>query len=141
MPTSKAKNKPAPKPKEVTLNHIHEHLLNFALQFDEIFKQLSFIKKQNQKIMANQADLQAKIDELSGKVDSMQQTIDSEQSDIAALLATNAQVVSDLTAQRDALQAIIDAGGTGVDLQPQIDSINAVIAKVDAASADVASTV
>lgn len=137
MATSKKapliKSKSKPKKVKITLAHLHEHLLL-------ITSQLSLILKKQNKVMASQQDALNKVQELSDKVDSLQATVDSEQADIQALLATNAQVVTDLNAQIAALQAIIDAGG-GADTQPIIDAMQAVVSKVEAASADVASTV
>lgn len=142
MPVTKKapviKKKKAPK-KRISTDHLHKDLILIIEQNAETHKQLTLISKKQIKIMATQQDLQNKIDELIGQVDVLQQKVDAEQADVAALLSTNAQVVSDLTAERDALQAIVDAGGA--DLQPSIDKINAVIAKVEAASTDVESTV
>jgi uncharacterized membrane-anchored protein YhcB (DUF1043 family) len=110
-------------------------------QQDEILKQLSLISKQNIKIMALIDDLKAQNTALSTKVDEMQATIDAEQNDIAALLAINAQVVTDLTAQNEALTQQLAAGATPAQLQEVIDSNNAIITKIDAAKADIESTV
>jgi uncharacterized membrane-anchored protein YhcB (DUF1043 family) len=86
-------------------------------------------------------DLKAQNTILGEKVDSLQAAVDAEQADIAALLATNAQVVSDLTAQNALLQQQLADGATPAQIQEIIDSNAAIIAKIDAASADVSSTV
>ena len=117
----------------ITLDHLHEHILKIGID-------INTLKKQNLKIMASLQEALDKANELSTKVDELQATIDAEQADIAALQANNAQVVSDLNAQIAALQAIIDAN-PGVDAQPVIDSLTATIDKINAASADVSSTV
>lgn len=108
---------------------------------DEILKQLLLIKNQNSQIMALIDDLTAQVADLNTKVDSLQATVDAEQADIAALLATNAQVVTDLNAQITALNEQIAAGATPAQLQIIADGLTAISAKVDAASADVASTI
>ena len=88
--------------------------------------------------MGQNDDLNSKITDLSGKVDTLQAAIDADQ-------ASDAQVVSDLTAANDALKATVADleaqlanGITPEQLQASIDSLNAVSAKVDAAKTDVA---
>lgn len=108
---------------------------------DEILKQLFLISKQNTKIMALIDDLKAQNTEFAIKIDALQVTVDAEQADIAALLAVNAQVVSDLNDQIAVLQDQIANGATPAQLQELIDANAAIIAKIDAASADVAGTV
>lgn len=103
--------------------------------------EISNIKKNVKKIMADQQAALDKANELNAKVDELQATIDAEQADIQNLVANNAQVVTDLTAQRDALQAQVDAGTAAAEFQPVIDAMNASIEKINAASTDVSSTV
>ncbi len=108
---------------------------------NEISKQLSLILKNQTKIMATIDELKTKVTDLDAKVDSLQSQVDAEQADIAALLATNATVVSDLNAQIAALQEQIANGATPEQLQEVADGLTAIAAKVDAASADVSSTI
>jgi predicted nucleic acid-binding Zn-ribbon protein len=103
--------------------------------------EISNIKTQIKKMAADQQQALDKAKELSDKVDALQATIDAEQTDIQNLVANNAQVISDLTKQRDDLQAIVDAGGQAADFQPVIDAMDSTIAKVQSANDDVATTV
>lgn len=71
--------------------------------------------------MANQIDVQAALD--------AQTVIVSKVAD--DLTKLSADVASDIAK----LQALITAGSTGVDLQPQVDAINATTAKLSAIAA------
>ena len=85
--------------------------------------------------------LQQDVTDLNGKIDAMQIVIDQEQADIAALLANNAQVVTDLNAQIAALNEQIANGATPAQLTAISTELATIAAKVDAASTDVAGTV
>lgn len=108
---------------------------------NDILQQLLLIKKQNQTIMSQLDDLKAKVSELDTKATTLQQTVDAEQEQIQALLTTNAEVVTGLNQQIATLQDQIANGATPEQLQEVATSLTAISEKIDAASADVASTV
>ena len=91
--------------------------------------------------MSQNEELQKKQLEVSAKVDTLQETVDATQAKIAALLENNATVVSDLKDQNEALKLQLEDSLTPEQLQAIIDANDAIIAKIDAASADVASTI
>ena len=86
-------------------------------------------------------DLQASVATLTTKVDELQVTVDAEQEQIAALLATNATVVADLTTQVANLQSIIDGSVGGEVAATVLTAVQEAIAKLDATKSDVEGTV
>ncbi len=102
----------------------------------EILEQLLLINKNQSKIMSQIDDLNLKISDLDTKVDGLQVSIDADQ-------ASDAQVVSDLTAANVVLKGTISdleaqlAALNPAAIQTAIDKINSVIIKVDAATVDV----
>lgn len=85
---------------------------------------LLFIQIKHNKTMAT-------LQELNDKVTELQASVDAEQAQIAALLATNAQVIVDLNAQITALQEQLAGAVTPEAIQGVIDGLNAIKADVE----------
>lgn len=119
--------------KTITIhNHIH------LIESDEVSKTLKIT-------MSSISELNAKVAELDQKVENMQAVIDAEQAQIQQLNNLNAQVVADLTDQKNQLQAQLDeliaTGATPEALQAIIGAMDTTISKIQAATDDVESTV
>lgn len=93
--------------------------------------------------MADSAQIKQQVIDLNTKVDTLQASVDAEQATIQGLLDTNAQVVTDLTAEVARLQAIIDGGGivTPEDLKIISDGITTASDKLATTQADIQGTV
>lgn len=129
MPVKKAaptKKKPTPKP-TITLDHIHEHLLNFALQFEEIFKQLSFIKNKQIKMAQSIQELKDQIAAQSSALDNVSTNVAGIQADVTALKAK----IDELNAGGDAAVAAALA-----ELSPLVDGVGSKIDAIGATTAD-----
>lgn len=94
-------------------------------------------------IMADSAQIKQQVADLNAKVTALQASVDAEQESINALLATNAQVVTDLNAEIARLNAIIAAGGTVTpeDLQLISDGIQTAMDQLATTQADLEGTV
>lgn len=93
--------------------------------------------------MATIEELNTQVADLNAKADALQVSLDAEQEQLAALLATNAQVVTDLNTRIAELQAIIDAGGSATpeQLQALSDGIKTATDKLDTTKADLEGSV
>lgn len=83
----------------------------------------------------------ANIKELTDKVTELQAAVDAEQAQIAELLATNAGVVVNLTAQIAALQEQLAGAATPEAIQAVIDGLNAIKTDVEGTVAPTEPTV
>ena len=92
-------------------------------------------------IMALIDDLKTQVSDLQTQVTELQTTVDAEQQQIADLLATNAQVVTDLNVQIATLQAQVAAGATPEQLQDVINSLTTVKDTIATTKADIEGTV
>lgn len=106
-----------------------------------LFQIINFFK--TKKMAKDITELKAEVVALNTKADDLQTALDAEQQQLADLLALNAQVVTDLTAERDRLQAIIDAGGviTPEDLAEISTGITTATGKLATSQADLEGTV
>lgn len=93
------------------------------------------------KIMALIDDLKTQVTGLQTQVADLQSTVDAEQAQIAALLETNAGVVTDLNNQIVALQQQIANGATAEQLQEVINSLTNVTGSLATTKADIENTV
>ena len=118
--------------------HIYHHVI-FDQSESEI-NQYNIITTKLNQIMGLSEDLTAKVAELSTKVDTLQTAVDTEQEQIAALLATNAAVVTELNTQISNLQSIIDGSVGGEVAATVLTSVQESIAKLEAAQADLEAT-
>lgn len=108
-----------------------------------IFVSLFKINSKQNTMATGIAELKTQVADLNTKVDELQTSLDAEQQQLADLLALNAQVVTDLTAEKDRLQAIIDAGGviTPEDLAELSAGITTATDKLATTKADLEGTV
>lgn len=100
------------------------------------------------KILQNQITIMAAIDELKEKVTGLetqvtdlQTTVNAEQEAIAALLASNAQVVTDLNTQIATLQAQVAAGASPEQIQEVINGIATISSNITTTKEDIEGTV
>lgn len=112
-----------------------------SVNCDGIVELLTTILNNQTTIMALIDDLKAKQVELETKIDGLQTSLDTEQAQIAALLETNAQVVTDLNTQIATLQAQIAAGATPEQLQEVINGFTAISEKLTTTQSDLEGTV
>jgi len=119
--------------------HFYHHVI-FEPSETEINQYNILTTKLNQ-IMGITEDLKAKTEELSAKVDELQVKVDAEQEQIAALLATNAQVVSDLNAQVVDLQGQLSASVGAEAATEVINNLQVTIDKLATTEADLEGTV
>jgi predicted nucleic acid-binding Zn-ribbon protein len=99
-------------------------------------------------ILNNQITIMALIDDLKNQVSglqtqaaNLQTSLDNEQAQIAALLETNAQVVTDLNTQIATLKDQIAAGATPEQLQEVINGIAAITENIATTKTDLEGTV
>jgi peptidoglycan hydrolase CwlO-like protein len=100
------------------------------------------------KLLINQIKIMALIDELNAKVASLQTqvtelqtTIDTEQAQIQQLIDTNAQVVTDLNNQKQALEQQLANSGSPEQLQAVINSIDTIANSLTTSKTDLENTV
>ena len=74
----------------------------------------------------------ANLDDLNAKVAELQASVDAEQEQIAALLTTNAGVITGLTDQIAALEAALSTAPTPEQIQSVIDGLETIKADVEA---------
>ena len=110
-------------------------LLTFLFQTIKLFTNKTPI------IMAQLEELQSSVSNLTASVQTLQDKVDQEQAQIAALLETNTAAVAALEAQIQVLNEQLATGISLEQIQAAINSLNETKLMIDAASADVASTV
>ena len=93
------------------------------------------------KIMALIDELKTKITGLEGQVTELQTTVNEEQTQIAALLESNAQVVTNLNTQIATLTAQVAAGATPEQIQEVINSITTIAEGIATTKTDIEGTV
>lgn len=91
--------------------------------------------------MSQLEELQSSVSNLTASVQTLQDKVDQEQAQIAALLETNTATVAALEAQIQVLNDQLANGISAEQIQAAINSLNDTKLMIDAASADVASTV
>ena len=110
-------------------------LLTFLFQIIKLFTNQTPI------IMSQLEELQSSVSNLTASVQTLQEKVDQEQAQIAALLETNTATVAALEAQIQVLNDQLANGISAEQIQAAINSLNDTKLMIDAASADVASTV
>lgn len=124
--------------------HIYHHIGDDKEEKDFRKKvlELLFVNNQNQTtIMALIDDLKTQVSDLKQGQTDLQATVDAEQAQIAALLETNAQVVSDLNAQIAVLQAQVANGASPEQLTEVITSLTEMKDSLATTKADIEGTV
>lgn len=120
------------------------HIHNYHYEDRDLKRVLNnqdlIIQKLNN-IMGQIEELQQQSTDLKTKVAELQASVDLEQSQIASLLETNAQVVTDLNARNAELEALLANAPNPEALQAVIDSNKETIDAIAVTKADIEGTV
>lgn len=117
-------------------NHYHNHV-----DMEGVLGKLNHILNHQHEIMALIDDLKTQVADLKQQTADLQASVDLEQSQIASLLETNAQVVTDLNAQIAALQEQVANGATPEALQEVIAELTTVKDSIATTKGDIEGTV
>jgi chromosome segregation ATPase len=107
----------------------------------EVLSKLNHLIQHQHEIMAQIDDLKTQVADLKQQTADLQTSVDAEQAQIAALLETNAQVVTDLNTQIAALQEQIANSPTPEALNEVIAGLTEVKDSLATTKADLEGTV
>jgi chromosome segregation ATPase len=118
-----------------------EYVTHNHVDMGEVLSKLNHLIQHQHELMSLTDDLKAQVASLKEDLASLQTSVDLEQSQIAALLATNAEVVSGLNAQIATLQEQLANSPTPEALQEVITELTTVRDSIATTKADIEGTV